>query len=450
MNKLLQILRKALTRIGVQEGNKLVWGYGYKKSEVDKEIVEYYHAAKLLRDQELVGYSCLDKKELEAIKSGIGRVVGVQCSESEYDYTKEPRPDKDRWLLQNPDCVTYEYYADYIAAQCKKLSIDIQVVRKECEKVGIALDVRKQTICEAIELALDVQEQKCDIDIDVKVNMQQCIIDFETIVIPQKCDIDFKTFVYEISCGATVDTVVSKLNCAVNVNVDAEETDEDCEGQTPYPPCRVTINCGTVAGCDYFSEDFEDRVEEVTEYNSTVALPSLIGYCDPCGPISVPNSSWAVTNEQFYDEELEEFLPIFRYLGSKVTGQVGENNLCECYGSEDLKYCWALAYDQECAEACQLSFETCEGLCDPEDTECLTMCATQRNSCLNVCLSDVQIPTEELCACEYSASFVTNWVSNEEEVACDVGLRYTDYVATITDSLGNTKECPLRFFDVLA
>lgn len=441
MNKLLQILRKALTRIGVQEGNKLVWGYGYKKSEVDKEIVEYYHAAKLLRDQELVGYSCLDKKELEAIKSGIGRVVGVQCSESEYDYTKEPRPDKDRWLLQNPDCVTYEYYADYIAAQCKKLSIDILVVRKECEKVGIALDVRKQTICEAIELALDVQEQKCDIDIDVKVNMQQCIIDFETIVIPQKCDIDFKTFVYEISCGATVDTVVSKLNCAVNVNVDAEETDEDCEGQTPYPPCRVTINCGTVAGCDYFSEDFEDRVEEVTEYNSTVALPSLIGYCEPCGQISAGNSQWSFEYE--FDGEESEL--------QRAVGTWSGNATCQCYEQEGiaLKECFVDVLSNECFNECADTYGTCVNECS-EDEECLEACQVAYNSCLNSCLSGKQLPSLNMCECGYEAGFVTDWVNNSETIYCDGGLSYIDYVATVTDSLGNTKECPLRFFNVLA
>lgn len=172
------------------------------------------HAAlKLLRNQELVGEKCLCQEEIDSIVSQAKGLLGPQCFVGENDFTKARRADYDKWILQNPNCIAYEFYADYLEAQCERIGINFKVVEKKCSDVGIDIKVTDVVICDAIDLALAVESKECILDIDLKVDLQKCIIDFETKVRPYVCDLDIKTYITELSCGADIKTVLTKYEC---------------------------------------------------------------------------------------------------------------------------------------------------------------------------------------------------------------------------------------------
>lgn len=214
-----QITRKGVSELAKKVSNT-VWGYGFCKTDNDFLLIELRKAAELLRDQELEGNICLCSDEADNIKALIHKVLGPECGVSVKDFTKESNPDADRWLLQNPYCLSYEYTYQYLRTLCSRVGIDFKIVEKKCASVGIDLKITDKVVCDAIDLALDIQEHLCDFDVALDIDIQQCIVDLETIVSKTGCDIDLKTYVEKISCGATVETILSELDCSAEVDVE--------------------------------------------------------------------------------------------------------------------------------------------------------------------------------------------------------------------------------------
>lgn len=218
MNQLIQALRRALAQAGIKVRNELVWGYGHCGDY--SELHELYHVVKLLRDQELVGEKCLCQEEKNKIISRVRGLLGPDCHLGSSDFKRESRADADKWILRNPDCVAYDYVADYIQAQCKKIGIDFKIIERKCADVGIEIKITDKTVCDAIDLAIDIEKRDCNFDVDLDVDLQQCIIDVNTILAQTGCDIDLQTYVKKISCGATLKTVIEELDCGANVGVE--------------------------------------------------------------------------------------------------------------------------------------------------------------------------------------------------------------------------------------
>jgi hypothetical protein len=211
--------RRGLVKLGKKVAANLAYGYGRCETEEEKELWEYFYAAELLRNQEVQGDICICSKEQDIIKSNIHRILGPDCCRIEDDFTSTERPDIRQWLLANPDCVAYEYAADYLEALCKKIKIDFKVVEQKCQDIGIEIKVTDRVVCDAIDIALQLQEQTCDIELGLNVDLHQCIADVKTILEQTNCEIDLRTYVEKINCGATLETVLTEMNCEANVNV---------------------------------------------------------------------------------------------------------------------------------------------------------------------------------------------------------------------------------------
>ena len=430
MNELLQALRRQLAKTGVLVRNELVWGYG--RCGNTTKLHNLYRAVKLLRDQELVGEKCLCQEEIDSIVSQTRGLLGPECYTGVLDFTKANREDYARWVLSNPNCVSYEFRADYLAAQCKRIGIDFKVIEKKCSDVGIKIKITDEIICDAVELVLDVEDKTCVLDLNVKAELQQCIIDFETKVRPYVCNLDLKTYITELSCGADIKMVLNKYECAADIILDVISS--DCTAEASLP-CNVLIRCGLVAECDYFSGNPATLEAEIETYNNTVALPTIGGYCDPCGSINVRNDQWNVQLEWGPGGTS------YRYLGEWK----GVNS-CQCYEQEGIaaKYCFAFGEDEGCTNACSDTYNACTELCAEGDEACFNACLAGYSTCLNLCLDGHALPALNMCECGYGAYFSTDFVSDISTPACDLSATFTDFTITVIDSLGNTKECIYR------
>jgi hypothetical protein len=218
LNKLVQITRRGVKKLVSRSVVSTFYGYNYCETENDKWVREYRFVAEKLRDQELSGKVCLCDSEIDVIEAGINR-VNYECKTGSKDFTVEANPATTAWLLANPDCVAYEYAADYLEALCKKIKIDFKVVEQKCQDIGIEIKVTDRVVCDAIDIALQLQEQTCDIELGLNVDLHQCIADVKTILEQTNCEIDLRTYVEKINCGATLETVLTEMNCEANVNV---------------------------------------------------------------------------------------------------------------------------------------------------------------------------------------------------------------------------------------
>jgi len=239
LNKLLEGLRKALSDISRQVAGES-WGYGHCVTEEDKEIMELESVLHSLRNQELSTGICICDEEMKIIESNVHRLLGPDCGTGQLSFSRGEATSKSQWALQNPGCVSYETWADYLYAQCQKVGIDFKVYIKKCESLDIDIKAVNKELCKIVDLALEVEEKKCDLDINLDINVQKCEVEFNTVITPIGCDIDFKTYVHAIQCGLTVDLVSSLLKCGATISVNADDIDV-CYPEVPVVPCTLQV-----------------------------------------------------------------------------------------------------------------------------------------------------------------------------------------------------------------
>lgn len=252
LNGYLQRLRKAVADIGKKTAGKLLWGYGWCKDSDDLELIELKHAIELLRNQALSGGICICEDELGHIKSRINKLLGPVCGDEPKDFTRADNPDT-AWILNNPDCVAYDFMADFLAAQCKKVGIDFSIIQRDCSTVGLDLKTSNLITCDAINLALELEEKSCDIDLDVKLDIQKCVEDVTLVLTPLNCGIDLKTYVTLLNCGFTLETILEQLNCGATVqtlltNVDSCFTEEEA---VAFLPLVFNVSADDTTVCYY-------------------------------------------------------------------------------------------------------------------------------------------------------------------------------------------------------
>lgn len=442
LNEYVQLTRRAVAKIAKQVAAE-EWGYGHCLTEDDELILEYMYAVTLLRNQALYGSVCLCDEEIDKIKSGIHRILGPECSIVNKDFTRARSPNADRWILQNPYCVAYDYALDYITAQCRRIGLDLKIVEKNCSDVGIKLDVVSKIICDAVDIALDVEEQKCDIDLDLKVDLHQCITDFELKITPLNCDVDFKTFVTAVNCGADVDLIVKEINCAADVKLTPKEVVEAlCNAPIQDPAiCTFGYDC-TLSECGDVTLNCQPFFVGAADH---LGIPTFFIKCGDCD-FTIHPGYWDIST--VYDT------PTVTHTLNFALGESPVGAGLSCLEGESASYYWALYYAAFCKADCDTAYGWCEQFCQG-DPGCITQCLTTQSDCDDACLYDalaldLNTPTSACCASNYSAQLSITFLNAIEGFIPCEGTPGGYYEGTweFTDSLGNTASCATRLFDV--
>lgn len=463
LDNLVQITRRAVRELATQAAKKLTWGYGSYKTQQDKEVVEYMHAVEKLRNQRNIGDICISEKELGNIESKVYKTTGRICPEYAFDFTKSPNPDRVKWLLKNPGCMSREEYAVFAAQQCKKVDIDFKVVKKRCEEVGVNVKVTDVVICDAITLAIDIEEKLCDIKFTPKVTLHDCLVEFQTKVVPTNCDIDFKTYVTERTCGVSLDTILTERKCTSGLSVSvgpakhcpasssmspsispsaslspsasaspssSESTSASSSmSPSPSPACEFFAGEGTIPGC----ADFPDATCVLpSDLNPNLVAP----YGSPDITVCCSGEIFTISEKAWLYGEADYIVagaiypePGFYQLQVDINPVTAEDRAMYLFGCEDTYASNLLA---------------CSG-----DPGCIAVVTEQYNTCVVVHSS---VPSGE-CVGTYSASIITDLIPTGFDglVACGEApiLYYRDVQITFNDSLGNTAQFPGRVFTML-
>lgn len=255
-------LRTDSAQYAVKQRNYLCYDGAYCKPEVTGHL----KALEMIRNQYLANTLCICPEEVSSIYYGATKYLGHLCAAPTPDYLKADRPDKALWVLQNPDCVLYDYWVDYLKSQCKKIGINFAVKVKECSSIGLDIKVAYQQICDTVVLDLLVKEIKCDFDIDITVKeLDQCKVDFDLYVKPLNCDISLGLYAKALSCGISLDTIVKEIKCGACLCLTADGVDfcyPETEGDVVIIPLEFDLVVDDLTICYY--TDMEVRLENVT------------------------------------------------------------------------------------------------------------------------------------------------------------------------------------------
>lgn len=214
----------------------------YDGSPCGIEVRSHLKALEMIRNQMLADTLCICSAEVAAIYYGAKAYLGHLCVDPEPDYIMQERADAVRWVLENPDCVLYEHWVDYLKAQCKRVGLNLAVKVKECESIGLDIRVAYQEACADVILDFQVEEIKCDFGIDITVEeLKSCKADYDFYVKPLNCGVSLSAFVVARNCGMDVSTLVREINCGAVLKVTGQEAelcypdveiDEDIEVKT--------------------------------------------------------------------------------------------------------------------------------------------------------------------------------------------------------------------------
>ena len=195
----------------------------YDGSFCSAEVSSHLLALEMIKSQMLAGALCVCEEEVSAIYYGARAYLGHSCQDPVPDYVVEDIPNRAKWVLEHPECVVYEYWADYVKAQCALLGIDLKVEVSKCLDIGLSVRAAYSKVCDDVLLKIEATEIKCDLGLDISVEeLSKCKADFELSIVPLNCDLTLGAYAKAISCGISPDILVEVLKCGGSVNVSAE------------------------------------------------------------------------------------------------------------------------------------------------------------------------------------------------------------------------------------
>lgn len=460
LNELVQICRRGLLQQAKLKA-KESWGYGHCETDNDKLLRELYPTIVSLRNQALSGDLCITNKELDIIESHIHRVLGPECKIGSKDFYKgDVSPE---WVLSNPDCVSYETWSDYLQAQCKKIGINFKAVVKKCASVDVNVKVVESAICDIILLPITVEEKVCKIDIDLKVDLQKCEVDFKTIVEPLKCDIDLKTYVHLLNCGISIDTIVRQLNCGATVDTILRSVDSCFTDEEVPPTCTFSYDCVEPKTCSWY-KDLLVELEECNFLNQPIfeaykveQLPTFHINCGDCEfSIFPPDWGEGISEPVYVDDTHYKYTSTITLGGEEVFTECC-TDCTQCDNCEGCSECeQRQVYHPVCILDCDRAYTDCSEACG-DDEECQNGCTQTQEICYGNCLYTPAgyPPSEACCAAGYTATLESEVILFTGDpppsyVFCPNGILteyYQDIQYTFSDSLGNTAQCVVRWFD---
>lgn len=444
-NALLRLRMWARLSAG-QEAKRLQWGYEYCRTDSDRAALEYLYAVKLLRDQQLSTGVCICSEEIDTILSAAAKAVGPECGgDTVLDFSRGERADIALWLLQNPGCISYETWAEHLAAMCRQLDVDTKIIELKCEDLGLDIKVAEKVACSQVELLLEIEQKSCVVGIDITAEAYEaCKVTAVTEVVPKTCGLSLSAAVRALSCGMDVGTLVAVFGCDLSLNPVVIE--ESCAPPTPTP-CVVTAYCSenSPADCDLMVAAAQEDVGVALNTTNQLALPAItLTGCSGCGTIEIPRSAWGSPTIEgvFPDEYAVYTLSLADWLPGPA---------------QDLPSQWANLLAADCVALETLNNLVCINECN-KDLGCETVCADSHLANNTLCYINVPTYDAACAALTYSATLTIPFHYNAAQssgytapIQCGSGPISADYIertATIEDSLGNELTCTVRRYNM--
>lgn len=131
--------------------------------------------------------------------------------------------DQQSWIINNPECFSYEEWETSLIQICPKIGIVVTEIDQTCSLVKHILSNRVNQRCSILSSlsAISVDNKNCNVS-TVKVNLAECKNDYEILVKETKCDLSFETYVSLINCNISSNTIAELIRCGSDISFDVE------------------------------------------------------------------------------------------------------------------------------------------------------------------------------------------------------------------------------------
>lgn len=199
--------------------NTLHWGdvYGYKPAS---DLIEYNKILEEDYKNELRGFkACLSKKEKQSLLDKILSITGKPCHTSTRDLIVDTS-NVNKWISQNPMCVSYKDWEKWSHYICGKLNINFKVTRKTCD---FTLELTRKIIPCDILVYIQAHKKACDLDIKLDINKDRCKAELKILREDVNCDLSLKLYTELKKCNVSFDMVKKVYSCGLRLDMSAEE-----------------------------------------------------------------------------------------------------------------------------------------------------------------------------------------------------------------------------------
>lgn len=191
----------------------------YPVSKYD-ELIELTKILEEDYKNELRGFKkCLSNKETLSLVDKILKITGKPCHTSTRDLTVDLSK-RNKWVSQNPMCVSYQDWEKWSYYICGKLNIDFKVTRKVCD---FTLELTRKIIPCDILVYIQAKKKACDMNIKLDINKDRCKAELKILRQDANCDLSLKLYTELKKCNVSFDMIKKVYSCGLKLKMEAEE-----------------------------------------------------------------------------------------------------------------------------------------------------------------------------------------------------------------------------------
>lgn len=222
LDKLIYESKVALEKLSDNIIKQLCYGYSCDKKAEDKSktLKKYLD---ILEDENrkinLGGKGCLDCNNMQSLAEkvrGLTSTCDIECRKDLVLRTKEE--EKNKWITENPYCVSRERWEKLSYAICDMFDFDIDIIEttKDC-----SLDLNVMSVSEVCDLTFEIVRKliPCDIIVAISTYQKMCDLDFKINRTLKECDLDFKILSEEVECDLDIKSYRRLIECNLSFNI---------------------------------------------------------------------------------------------------------------------------------------------------------------------------------------------------------------------------------------
>ena len=194
--------------------------YGYHDRDcIYKEILEarllqsaleYLQKAKVLGD----GSSCMCDEDIQSLVEKANHAVEF-CTHEEQGLEVD-RSGRDKFLINNPQCVSYESWERFSEGACNTIGFEIKTTKDKCD---IMFQVSRDIISCDLLYNIQVYNKFCDLGYKISRTEEECKIDYKLLMENHDCDMTFKTYLRLVNANISYSLVDEALSCGLTLKV---------------------------------------------------------------------------------------------------------------------------------------------------------------------------------------------------------------------------------------
>lgn len=218
-DELIYSSKYTLNFLSKEEIKKLFWKYSCD-IEVTEKINELLIYLDILNQEfintSLGGFSCLNCCDEQHLKEKVLSLLRQCDTNSRFDFIKDTSS-VDKWIINNPFCVSREKWEKFAYRVCGILNLEIKSTEVVCD---ITFDIVKKILpCDVI-LAISVYEQVCNLGLSISRDEKECKLDFKILKNEIPCDLTFNIYKKLIACNLSFDIIktIYTNNCSLEIN----------------------------------------------------------------------------------------------------------------------------------------------------------------------------------------------------------------------------------------